>query len=410
MRRVVITGMGIVSSLGNNKAEVLDSLKNGRSGITFQQEYADHGLRSNVAGSIKNLNIEELIDRKLLRFMAKGHAYAWLAMQEAIADASLPEELVSNVRTGLIVGAGGTSTESMLEATNTLRDKGIRRVGPYMVTKTMSSGIAACLATGAKIKGVNYGISSACSTSAHCIGAGVEQIQLGKQDIVFAGGGEEEHWTMSFLFDAMGALSSKYNETPDKASRTYDANRDGFVISGGGGIVVLEEYEHAKARGAKIYAEVVGYGATSDGYDMVAPSGEGAVRCMRQALEGVECNVDYINTHGTSTPVGDTKELEAIREVFGDNGRKQNPAIASTKSLSGHALGAAGVNEAIYTLLMMQNSFIAASANIETLDPAAEGLNVVRTRIDNVKIETALSNSFGFGGTNATLTLSTKNL
>lgn len=410
MRRVVITGMGIVSSLGNNKAEVLDSLKNGRSGITFQPEYADHGLRSNVAGSIKNLNIEELIDRKLLRFMAKGHAYAWLAMQEAIADASLPEEMVSNVRTGLIVGAGGTSTESMLEATNTLRDKGIRRVGPYMVTKTMSSGIAACLATGAKIKGVNYGISSACSTSAHCIGAGVEQIQLGKQDIVFAGGGEEEHWTMSFLFDAMGALSSKYNETPDKASRTYDANRDGFVISGGGGIVVLEEYEHAKARGAKIYAEVVGYGATSDGYDMVAPSGEGAVRCMRQALEGVECNVDYINTHGTSTPVGDTKELEAIREVFGDNGRKQNPAIASTKSLSGHALGAAGVNEAIYTLLMMQNNFIAASANIETLDPAAEGLNVVRKRIDNVKIETALSNSFGFGGTNATLTLSTKNL
>lgn len=410
MRRVVVTGMGIVSSLGNNKSEVLDSLRHGRSGITFQPEYAERGLRSHVAGSIKNLNIEELIDRKLLRFMAKGHAYAWLAMQEAIADASLPEELVSNVRTGLIVGAGGTSTESMLEATNTLRDKGIRRVGPYMVTKTMSSGIAACLATGAKIKGVNYGISSACSTSAHCIGAGVEQIQLGKQDIVFAGGGEEEHWTMSFLFDAMGALSSKYNETPDKASRTYDTNRDGFVISGGGGIVVLEEYEHAKARGAKIYAEVVGYGATSDGYDMVAPSGEGAVRCMRQALEGVECNVDYINTHGTSTPVGDTKELEAIREVFGENGRKQNPAIASTKSLSGHALGAAGVNEAIYTLLMMQNSFIAASANIETLDPAAEGLNVVRTRIDNVKIETALSNSFGFGGTNATLTLSTKNL
>ncbi len=410
MRRVVVTGMGIVSSLGNNKAEVLDSLQNGRSGITFQQEYADNGLRSNVAGSIKNLDIEALIDRKLLRFMAKGHAYTWLAMQEAIADASLPEELVSNVRTGLIVGAGGTSTESMLEATNTLRDKGIRRVGPYMVTKTMSSGIAACLATGAKIKGVNYGISSACSTSAHCIGAGVEQIQLGKQDIVFAGGGEEEHWTMSFLFDAMGALSSKYNETPDKASRTYDANRDGFVISGGGGIVVLEEYEHAKARGAKIYAEVVGYGATSDGYDMVAPSGEGAVRCMRQALEGVDSNVDYINTHGTSTPVGDTKELEAIREVFGDNGRKQTPAIASTKSLSGHALGAAGVNEAIYTLLMMENNFIAASANIETLDPVAEGLNIVRNRIDNVKIETALSNSFGFGGTNATLTLSTKNL
>ncbi len=410
MRRVVVTGFGIVSSLGNNQAEVLDSLQNGRSGITFQPEYAERGLRSHVAGSIKNLDIEAMIDRKLLRFMAKGHAYAWLAMQEAIADASLPEDLVSNVRTGLIVGAGGTSTESMLEATNILAEKGIRRVGPYMVTKTMSSGVAACLATGAKIKGINYGISSACSTSAHCIGAGVEQIQLGKQDIIFAGGAEEEHWTMSFLFDAMGALSSKYNETPDKASRTYDANRDGFVISGGGGIVVLEEYEHAKARGAKIYAEVVGYGATSDGYDMVAPSGEGAVRCMKLALEGVEGNVDYINTHGTSTPVGDTKELEAIREVFGENGLQQNPAIASTKSLSGHALGAAGVNEAIYTILMMQNNFIAASANIETLDPAAEGLNIIQKRVDNVKIETALSNSFGFGGTNASLTLSTKNL
>ncbi|MFV1921488.1 MAG: beta-ketoacyl-ACP synthase I [Methylotenera sp.] len=410
MKRVVITGLGIVSSLGNNKAEVKKSLFEGKSGISFQPEYVDRGLRSHVAGSVKNLNIEEHIDRKLLRFMAKGHAYTWIAMQEAIADASLPEDLVSNVRTGLIVGAGGTSTESMLQSTNTLAEKGIRRVGPYMVTKTMSSGIAACLATGAKIKGVNYGISSACSTSAHCIGAGVEQIQLGKQDIVFAGGGEEEHWTMSFLFDAMGALSTKYNETPEKASRTYDADRDGFVISGGGGIVVLEEYEHAKARGAKIYAEVVGYGATSDGYDMVAPSGEGAVRCMNLALQGHDGNkiekVDYINTHGTSTPVGDTKELEAIREVFGNS----TTAIASTKSLSGHALGAAGVNEAIYTLIMMENNFIAASANIETLDPAAEGLNIVRKRIDNVKIETALSNSFGFGGTNATLTLSTKNL
>ncbi len=409
MRRVVITGLGIVSSLGNNKSEVKDSLFAGRSGITFQPEYAERGLRSHVAGSIKNLNIEELIDRKLLRFMAKGHAYAWLAMQEAIADSKLPENLVSNVRTGLIVGAGGTSTESMLEATDTLAEKGIRRVGPYMVTKTMSSGIAACLATGAKIKGVNYGISSACSTSAHCIGAGAEQIQLGKQDIVFAGGGEEEHWTMSFLFDAMGALSSKYNETPEKASRTYDANRDGFVISGGGGIVVLEEYEHAKARGAKIYAEVVGYGATSDGYDMVAPSGEGAVRCMQLALQGIE-HVDYVNTHGTSTPVGDTKELEAIRAVFGDNQYGKMPAIASTKSLSGHALGAAGVNEAIYTLIMMENNFIAASANIDNLDPAAEGLPIATKRIDNVKIVTALSNSFGFGGTNATLTLSTKNL
>lgn len=408
MRRVVITGFGIVSSLGNNKQEVLDSLKAGRSGITYQPEYAERGLRSHVAGSIKNLDVEALIDRKLLRFMAKGHAYAWLAMQEAIVDAGLPEELVSNVRTGLIVGAGGTSTESMLEGTNTLAEKGIRRVGPYMVTKTMSSGIAACLATGAKIKGVNYGISSACSTSAHCIGAGVEQIQLNKQDIVFAGGGEEEHWTMSYLFDAMGALSSKYNDTPEKASRTYDADRDGFVISGGGGIVVLEEYEHAKARGAHIYAEVVGYGATSDGYDMVAPSGEGAVRCMQQALQGINPEeIDYINTHGTSTPVGDTKELEAIRTVFGSNSRT---AIASTKSLSGHALGAAGVNEAIYTLLMMQHGFIAASANIDNLDPAAEGLNIVRSPITSTKVQTALSNSFGFGGTNATLTLSTRHL
>jgi 3-oxoacyl-[acyl-carrier-protein] synthase-1 len=394
MKRVVITGLGIVSSLGNNKEEVKNSLFEGRSGISFKQEYADRGMRSHVAGDIKNLNIEELIDRKLLRFMAKGHAYAWLAMQEAIGDASLSEDLVSNVRTGLIVGAGGTSTESMLNGTNTMAEKGIRRVGPYMVTKTMSSGIAACLATGAKIKGINYGISSACSTSAHCIGAGVEQIQLGKQDIVFAGGGEEEHWTMSYLFDAMGALSSKYNDTPDKASRTYDANRDGFVISGGGGIVVLEEYEHAKARGAKIYAEVIGYGATSDGYDMVAPSGEGAMRCMKLALNGVEESVDYINTHGTSTPVGDSKELEAIRKVFGTN---SDVAIASTKSLSGHALGAAGVNEAIYTMLMMENDFIAASANIEELDAIADGMNIVRKRVDNVKIETALSNSFGFG-------------
>jgi len=405
MRRVVVTGLGIVSSLGNNKAEVKESLYHGRSGITFQQEYADRGLRSNVAGSIKNLDIEALIDRKLLRFMAKGHAYAWLAMQEAIADANLPEEMVSNVRTGLIVGAGGASHESILEGIDTLREKGARRVGPYMVTKAMASGVSACLATGAKIKGVNYSISSACATSAHCIGNAVEQIQLGKQDIVFAGGAEEEHWTLSFMFDAMGALSSKYNETPDKASRTYDADRDGFVISGGGGILVLEEYEHAKARGANIYAEVVGYGATSDGYDMVAPSGEGAERCMKLALEGID-KVDYINTHGTSTPVGDVKELEAIRAIFAGS----DVPIASTKSLSGHALGAAGVNEAIYTLIMMENNFIAASANIDNLDPAAEGLNIVRKRIDNVKIETALSNSFGFGGTNATLTLSTKNL
>lgn len=413
MRRVVVTGMGIVCSIGNNKAEVLESLQQGRSGITFQPEYAEHGLRSHVAGSVK-LDVEPLIDRKLMRFMANGHAYAWIAMQEAIADAGLPPELVSNVRTGLVVGAGGTSTSSMLEATDTLKEKGIRRVGPYMVTKTMSSGVAACLATGAQIKGVNYGISSACSTSAHCIGNGMEQIQLGKQDIVFAGGAEEEHWTMSMLFDAMGALSSKYNATPDKASRTYDTERDGFVISGGGGIVVLEEYEHAKARGAKIYAELVGYGATSDGYDMVAPSGEGAVRCMRMALKDASGNdvgpVDYINTHGTSTPVGDVKEIEAIRTVFGDQSHGAVPHIASTKSLTGHALGAAGVNEAIYSLLMMENNFIAASANIDTLDAAAEGLPIVRQRIDNVTIQTALSNSFGFGGTNASLTFSRKGL
>jgi 3-oxoacyl-[acyl-carrier-protein] synthase-1 len=413
MRRVVVTGMGIVCSIGNNKAEVVDSLKEGRSGITFQPEYAAQGLRSHVAGSVKNLDVEALIDRKLMRFMAKGHAYAWIAMQEAIADAGLPEDQVSNLRTGLIVGAGGASHESISAGIDTLRDKGVRRVGPYMVTKAMASGVSACLATGAKIKGVNYSISSACATSAHCIGAGAEQIQLGKQDIVFAGGAEEEHWTLSFMFDAMGALSSKYNETPDKASRTYDTDRDGFVISGGGGILVLEEYEHAKARGAKIYAELVGYGATSDGYDMVAPSGEGAQRCMRMALldaDGKDVGqVDYVNTHGTSTPVGDVKEIEAIRAVFSDSVHTV-PHIASTKSLTGHALGAAGVNEAIYTLLMMENNFIAASANIDNLDPAAEGLPIVRQRIDNVNIQTALSNSFGFGGTNATLTFSRKGL
>jgi 3-oxoacyl-[acyl-carrier-protein] synthase-1 len=341
--------------------------------------------------------------------MAKGHAYAWLAMQEAIQDANLSESLVSNIRTGLIVGAGGTSTESMLEGTDTIREKGIRRVGPYMVTKTMSSGVAACLATGAQIKGINYSISSACSTSAHCIGNAYEQIQYGKQDIVFAGGAEEEHWTMSFLFDAMGALSSKYNATPDKASRTYDVNRDGFVIAGGGGILVLEEYEHAKARNAKIYAEVVGYGATSDGYDMVAPSGEGAQRCMELALQGID-QVDYMNTHGTSTPVGDVKELEAIRTVFANNKYGPMPHIASTKSLSGHALGAAGVNEAIYSLIMMENKFIAPSVNIEELDPLAKDLPIVTKRIDDIEVKTAISNSFGFGGTNACLVFSTKNL
>ena len=408
-RRVVVTGLGIVSSLGNNKKEVQDSLYHARSGITFQPDYAAMGLRSHVAGSIKNLNLEELIDRKLFRFMAKGHAYAWLAMQEAIADSALSETMVSNIRTGLIVGAGGASHESILDGIDTIREKGIRRVGPYMVTKAMASGVSACLATGAKIKGVNYAITSACSTSAHCIGAGVEQIQLGKQDIIFAGGAEEEHWTLSFMFDGMGALSSKYNDTPENASRTYDVNRDGFVISGGGGILVLEEYEHAKARNAKIYAEVVGYGATSDGYDMVAPSGEGAERCMTLALQGID-HVDYMNTHGTSTPVGDVKELEAIRAVFGDNKYGPMPHIASTKSLSGHALGAAGVNEAIYSLIMMENKFIAPSVNIEELDPLANGLPIVTKRIDNIEVKTAISNSFGFGGTNACLVFSTKNL
>lgn len=409
MKRVVVTGLGIVSSLGNNAKEVATSLRETKSGITFQPEYQEHGLRCQVAGSV-NINVEELIDRKLLRFMAKGHAYAWIALQEAIDDARLPEELVSNIRTGIIVGAGGTSTESMLAGTDTLRERGIRRVGPYMVTKTMSSGVVACLATGAKIKGLNYGISSACSTSAHCIGNAYELIQMGKQDIIFAGGAEEEHWTMSYLFDAMGAMSSKYNDHPEKASRTFDVNRDGFVISGGGSILVLEEYEHAINRKAKIYAEVIGYGATSDGFDMVAPSGEGAQRCMTLALEEAKVEqIDYINTHGTSTPVGDIKELEAIRAVFTSNKYGKIPAIASTKSLSGHALGAAGSNEAVYSLIMMDQEFLAASANIEELDPAAEGLPILTHRHDK-KVFTVMSNSFGFGGTNASLIFSTKKL
>jgi 3-oxoacyl-[acyl-carrier-protein] synthase-1 len=403
MRRVVVTGMGIVSSLGNNIQEVLQSLRSGRSGIEFSQEYADLAMRCHVHGPIKlsREEIEARIDRKTLRFMANGHAYAYLAMQEAIADAGLSMDMVSHPETGLIVGAGGTSTESLTEATDIFREKGIRRVGPYMVTKTMSNGVTACLATPFRIKGVNYAISSACATSAHCIGNAGELIQMGKQNIVFAGGAEEVHWTMTMLFDAMGALSSKYNDTPQKASRAYDANRDGFVISGGGGILVMEELEHAKKRGAKIYAELVGYGATSDGYDMVAPSGEGAARCMRQALKTVSGKIDYINVHGTSTPVGDIKELEAIREVFGVS----MPAISSTKSLSGHALGAAGVNEAIYSLLMQQHGFIAASANIETLDPAVADAPIVRTTRE-ATLNNVLSNSFGFGGTNACLVFS----
>jgi len=398
LRRVAITGLGIVSSIGNNRQEVTESLRQGRSGIRFNSEYAELGFRSQIDGPI-DLNLDEMIDRKLKRFMGDGAAFNYLAMEQAIADAGLEEQDISNPRSGLIVGSGGPSTQNIVQAADILREKGVRKVGPYMVPRTMSSTNSACLATPFKIKGVNYSISSACSTSAHCIGNGYELIQMGKQDIVFAGGGEEVHWTLSVLFDAMGALSSKYNDTPETASRTYDVNRDGFVISGGGGVLVLEELEHAKARGATIYAELVGYGATSDGFDMVQPSGEGAVRCMQQALQEVKTPVDYINAHGTSTPVGDIRELEAVKEVFGDN----MPAIASTKSLTGHALGAAGVNEAIYSLLMMQENFLAASANIQELDPGAEGYPIVRERQDDASINCVMSNSFGFGGTNATL-------
>ena len=398
MRRVVVTGMGIVSCLGNDIASVLDSLRQGRSGIKFNEEYKERGFRSHVSGSV-DINLDELIDRKLKRFMGDAAGYAYLSMQQAIDDSGLAEDQVSNVRTGLIAGSGGASSADQVEAADILRNKGLRRVGPYRVTRTMGSTVSACLATPFKIKGVNYSISSACATSAHCIGAGVEQIQLGKQDIIFAGGGEEEHWTLSCLFDAMGALSTKYNETPDQASRAYDANRDGFVIAGGGGMLVLEELEHAKARDAKIYVEVVGYGATSDGYDMEAPSGEGAQRCMEQALSTVEGDVDYINTHGTSTPVGDVAELKAVRAVFGD----KSPAMSSTKSLTGHSLGATGVQEAIYSLLMMENDFITASANVEELDEQAQGLNIVTETQEGVKLDRVMSNSFGFGGTNATL-------
>ncbi|MBO1925040.1 beta-ketoacyl-ACP synthase I [Thiomicrorhabdus sp. 6S3-12] len=399
MRRVVITGIGIVSSLGNNKEEVTNSLKNGQSGIVFAPEYAENGLRSQVHGAVKNLDFKDHIDRKQLRFMGDAAAYSYIAMQQAVEDSGLTEEQVSNPRTGLIAGSGGGSNSNSTGAVETAREKGVRRIGPYMVTRTMGSTVSACLATPFKIKGLNYSISSACSTSAHCIGNAVEQIQLGKQDVVFAGGGEELHWTMSVLFDAMGALSTKYNDTPEKSSRAYDADRDGFVIAGGGGMVVVEELEHALARGAKIYAEITGYGANSDGYDMVAPSGEGAVRCMQMALEGVEGPVDYINPHGTSTPVGDTKEAAAIREVFGD----AVPKISSTKSMSGHSLGAAGVHEFIYSLCMLENDFIAPSINIETLDPECEGMPIVTERIDNAGLNRMMSNSFGFGGTNASL-------
>jgi 3-oxoacyl-[acyl-carrier-protein] synthase-1 len=398
MRRVVVTGIGIVSSLGNNKSEVTDSLRSGKTGVSFSKEYADLGFRSHVHAPI-TIDTEELIDRKIRRFMGEGAAYNYLAMEEAIADAGLPESLVSNPRAGLIMGSGGPSTSNLLMAWDTFREKGIKKVGPYMVPRTMSNTNSACLATPFKIQGVNYSISSACATSAHCIGNAAELIQLGKQDIIFAGGGEELHWTLTVLFDAMGALSSKYNDTPERASRAYDADRDGFVISGGGGVLVLEELEHATARGAKIYAELTGYGATSDGYDMVQPSGEGAIRCMQQAMATIHTPIDYINAHGTSTPIGDIRELEAVKTVFGAG----IPKISSTKSLSGHSLGAAGVHEAIYTLLMMESRFIAASANIENLDPGAHGVPIVRERLDNAQINTAMSNSFGFGGTNASL-------
>ncbi len=398
MRRVVVSGLGISSCLGLDAATVTESLKLGRSGIRFNPTYAELGMRSHVSGSI-DIDLSEHIDRKLLRFMGDAAAFGYLSLQQAIADSGLTPAEVSNPRTGLIMGSGGASSASQVEAADLLREKGVKRVGPYRVTQTMGSTVSANLATAFQIKGVNYSMTSACSTSLHCIGNAVEQIQLGKQDIVFAGGGEEEHWTLSCLFDAMGALSSKYNDTPTKASRAYDANRDGFVIAGGGGALVIEEYEHAKARGAKIYCEIVGYGATSDGADMVAPSGEGAVRCMQLAIDGVDGPIDYINAHGTSTPAGDIVELNAIRSVFGDKA----PVIGSTKTLSGHSLGAAGVQEAIYSILMMEHDFIAASANIETLDPEAEGMPIARERIDG-PIRTILSNSFGFGGTNACMT------
>ncbi len=400
MRRVVVTGLGIVSCLGNDRQAVVEALRNGRSGIRFKEEYAERGFRSQVAGAV-DIDLDNLIDRKLRRFMGDAAAYAYVSMAQAVEDSGLTPEQVSHERTGLIAGSGGASSANQVEAADVMREKGLRRVGPYRVTRTMGSTVSACLATPFQIKGVNYSISSACATSAHCIGNAMEQIQLGKQDIVFAGGGEEEHWTLSCLFDAMGALSTHYNDTPEKASRPYDKARDGFVIAGGGGMLVLEELEHARARGAKIYAELVGYGATSDGHDMVAPSGEGATRCMRQALATVEGDIDYINTHGTSTPVGDVAELKAIRAVFGDS----TPAMSSTKSLTGHSLGATGVQETIYSLLMMENDFIAASANVDELDDQAAGFDIVTSRRDDVTIERVLSNSFGFGGTNACLVL-----
>lgn len=398
MRRSVITGIGIVSCIGRNKSEVLESLNMGRSGISFNDSYKEIGMKSHVSGSI-DINTSDLIDRKILRFMGDASAYSYLSMQEAIEDAQLSQNQVSDIRTGLVAGSGGGSPEDQLESTDILQDKGIRRVGPYRVPRTMSSSVSACLATPFKIKGVNYSISSACATSAHCIGHAAELIQMGKQDIVFAGGGESEHWSMSHMFDAMGALSTKYNDRPDKASRAFDADRDGFVISGGGGMLVVEELQHALERDAKIYAEITGYGATSDGYDMVAPSGEGGARAMEMAIGNLAGSVDYLNAHGTSTPAGDISELKAIRNVFSDS----IPVINSTKSLTGHSLGAAGVQEAIYSLLMMENDFIAGSANIENLDDEAKGLPIAIKRLSNTRLSRVMSNSFGFGGTNASL-------
>ena len=401
MKRVVITGLGIISCIGNTKEDIVHNLKNLKSGIVKAPEYEEFSFRSLVHGK-PNINLEENIDRKILRFMGDGAAYNYIAMKNAIEDAKLEEKDISNEMTGIIVGSGGPSTQNFLKAYEIAKSRGAKKVGPYMVPRTMSSTNTATLATPFKIKGVNYSISSACSTSSHCIGNAFELIQVGKQKIIFAGGGEELHWTMSVLFDAMGALSSKYNDTPEIASRAYDADRDGFVIAGGGGTIVLEEYEHAKSRGAKIYAEITGYGATSDGYDMVQPSGEGAVRCMKQALKTVNGNIDYLNTHGTSTPVGDIKELEAIKEVFNNN----IPYLSSTKSLTGHSLGATGVHESIYSLLMMENNFLTGSANIQTLDENAKNCNILTETIDKNDIKNVMSNSFGFGGTNATLIFS----
>ena len=403
MRRVVVTGMGIVSCIGTGLESVLASLREGRSGIVYRPEYEERGMRSHVAGAVE-MDFSQYIDRKDLRFMGAAAAYGHVSLQQAIAHAGLEPEQVSNIRTGIIMGAGGSSTEDQVETADILREKGLKRIGPYRVTRTMGSTVSACLATSFRIKGVNYSISSACATSAHCIGNAMELIQLGKQDVVFAGGGEAEHWTLSCMFDAMGALSTRYNATPARASRPYDVDRDGFVIAGGGGVLVIEALDHALARGATIYAELTGYGATSDGADMVAPSGEGAVRCMQMAMSTTRRPIDYINTHGTSTPVGDVKEVQAIRETFGDEAHGGTvPAISSTKSLTGHSLGATGVQEAIYSILMMQHGFIAASANIDTLDPEVADVPIVRERRDDVRLDAVMSNSFGFGGTNAAL-------